>query len=88
MGIPVVEIFKWAFTNSKNGNGNGASKQELLDYKVEETKGNLKALAETANHNFTALKEQFEKHTEEDKEFFKEQRTFNEKLWEKITKRR
>lgn len=60
MGIPVVDIAK------KLLGINGANKQDLIDYKVEETKTNLAKLAEVANHNFTTFNETFDKHTQED----------------------
>ena len=55
------------------------------DKKVTTLENQVAKLAETANHNFTHLKERFEEHTQDDKEFFKEQREFNRDLWKELT---
>ena len=60
---------------------NGEKKED----KVTILETQLTQLTETANHNFTHLKERFEEHTKDDKDFFKEQREFNRDLWKELT---
>ena len=67
-------------TIGNDTNGNGEKKED----KVEVLEQHLATLTEVANHNFSDLKERFREHTDDDKEFFREQRGFNERLWQQI----
>lgn len=79
---------------SKNGNGsssvssNGSkSDHQLLDYRVKQTEDSLAKLAETANHNFTKLTEDFAEHNKQDAVHFERIHSSLKNLTDLISKK-